>query len=69
MHSAIVLNSVEWSHKITTGQFFLEDHNAAELLWASRCLGDVKITALDPPAFDRADLWKPGTRVLFVRVA
>jgi ADP-heptose:LPS heptosyltransferase len=53
MHIATVKTPVQWSHDILVkkGDYFLEDHNAAEFLWASRGLGTVSLTSAtwNPP--------------------
>lgn len=68
MHLAKVLSPVPWTHKIEPGDYYLEDHNAAELLWASRGFGEVKIFACQAPEVDPSKLWRAGSRVLVVRV-
>lgn len=68
MHLAQVLSPISWTHKLDPGKYAVEDHNAAEMLWASRGFGEVRLEASQIPAFDRERIWKAGTRVLVVRV-
>jgi ADP-heptose:LPS heptosyltransferase len=69
MHVATVKTALEWNNRtVVPGDYYLEDHNSAELLWASRCLGDVVISGCPSLRFDPVKIWRPGTRVLFVRV-
>ena len=68
MHVAHVLNPVSWAHPVAVGDYYLEDHNAAELLWASRCMGDVVLAGVPFPPIFKEQLWIPGKRVLVVRV-
>ena len=68
MHLATVTEEVKWLHPLEAGNYWLEDHNAAELLWASRSFGSVSLKAQRSPQWNRENLWKSGTRVLIVRV-
>jgi ADP-heptose:LPS heptosyltransferase len=53
MHIATVKSPIQWTPNILveSGRYYLEDHNSAEFLWASRGLGEVKLAASrwDPP--------------------
>jgi hypothetical protein len=68
MHIARVLSQVPWSHHIAPGEYYLEDHNAAELLWASRAFGEVGLQFAEIPKFDPNPFWSSGSSVLVVRV-
>ena len=69
MHVATVLSPVTWANApLSPGGYFVEDHNAAELLWASRGFGEVALKFREFEPFDPAKIWLPGARVLVVRV-
>jgi len=67
MHRAIIEKPFEWQIDLKSGEYWLEDHNSAELLWASRGFGDCKLVETNRPQVHSRD-WKAGDEVLFVRV-
>lgn len=50
MHVATIHRAMQWAGlELPPGRYWLEDHNAAELLWASRGFGDVTLEAAEAP--------------------
>lgn len=71
MHIATVKNQMVWGKMtLEPGRYWLEDHNAAEVLWAGRGMGDVVVEAR--PKVDSLGLrwcWqKEGAVIHVVRV-
>ncbi len=69
MHVATIHQPVRnWAQDMDPGRYWLEDHNAAELLWHSRGFGGVVLEHAEPPVFLGNNPNLEGAGILVVRV-